>query len=510
MRKYPSFPTPTASPKRPISFVTVHFSNELEHNLLTSPMVSDGFNELIIVDNRKNLFFNTLGQAMIHGLNQAQHDLIVFIHEDVVLRDGWQQQFERSLHALEQVDPNWGMLGPVGWNEQQQGKGAVSDPHGWVSNFGDEPFHLVVKLDEQLLAFNRDRMPDIDPDLPSIHFIGVDLARQLKQRQLHTYAIDAATIHKYADANGALIQQADQSPKIVDRKARTYLSDHSLSQDYLWHKWNMAEGAEITITPNPEQSAILDSPIILLGRGGGGTRLLSSIVQDCDLFIGNTVNISGDCMEMVNAMYRGVITKHQSNVAWQNARITPEIRATAGQMLETGDWPTEWGFKLPESLVLLPELHAAFPNARYVHFKRDPLATVLRRSHMTARLDNHIGRVTVRAAYDFFDLDRAQALTADDATRMAITTAHQLALVETHRATIPQNRWLDLSFEDTIANPSGQLEHFAQFANLPVMHNNTAQSVNADRSSKGAANFAPETRARIAALYETLTAQTIA
>ena len=81
------------SPKRPISFVTVHFCNELKHNLMTSPAVSNDLNELIIVDNRQNLFFDTLGQAMLHGINQAKNELIVVVHEDVVLCDGWQQKF---------------------------------------------------------------------------------------------------------------------------------------------------------------------------------------------------------------------------------------------------------------------------------------------------------------------------------------------------------------------------------------------------------------------------------
>lgn len=267
---------------------------------------------------------------------------------------------------------------------------------------------------------------------------------------------------------------------------------------------------EISVSPSVAQADILDRPFILLGRGGGGTRLLSSLTQDCGLFIGNKVNQSGDCIDMVNALYRGLITKHLSSVKWQCDGVIPKIRNTASQMLEHADWPMQWGLKLPESLLLLPELHSAFPNARYVHFHRDPIATILRQSHMTARLDNHIGRVSVRAAYDYFDIDRAKTLTADDTTRLAITTAHQLSLVKTHQALIPANRWLDLSFEETIANPQTQLEQLSQFTGLPIVHNNTHDIVNAGRSAKGPDAFDPETRARIEKLYADCIAQPIA
>jgi hypothetical protein len=516
MRDYPTFDQPQAPLKRPISFVTVHFCNELKHNLMTSGAVSDDFNELIIVDNRQNLFFDTLGQAMLHGINQAKNDLIVVVHEDVVLRDGWQQQFERSLEALEQHDPNWGMLGVIGWiNDQQKPgekfwKGHVSDPHSYRNNLDGALFHPVARLDEQLLVFHRSRMPEIDPNLPSIHYIGFDLYHQLSERNQQSYVIDAPTIHKFADNLGKPIHAPSESPKIADRQRLTYQADHALSEDYYLNKWNLPPRTATKLSPTPDQNDTLDSPIILLGRGGGGTRLVSSLTQDCELFIGNNLNRSGDCIDMVNALYRGVLTNQLSQVPWQKDAIIPEIRQASAQMLEQANWPDQWGFKLPESLLLLPELHAAFPNARYVHFRRDPISTILRRSHMTARLGNHLGRVTIRAAYDYFGIERAKALTVNDTTRMAITTAHQLALVKAHQAKIPTDRWLDLSFEDTITDPQAQLELLSNFTGLPIVHNNTRDIVDTNRSTKGNDTFDPETRARIETLYNDLIAQPIA
>lgn len=503
-RSYPEFEIFDTPLTRQISFVTVQFCDELQHNLLTSPAVNDPNNQLVIVDNRQNMFFNNLSQAMINGIQQAKHDLIIVIHEDVVLREGWQHQFEQSLDALEQHDPNWGVVGAAGSWENRQAVCHVSDPHSYRNTLNGAPFHEVYRLDEHMFAFRRSNMIDFDPDLPSIHNIGRDMLHQLNQRGQKGYVVDAATIHKYADGNGELIQNVTQSPKIVDRKQRTYLADLSCCDDYYLNKWNLAEPAQPPLAPTKLQSDILDRPVILLGRGGGGTRILSCLAQDCDLFVGNDVNLSGDCMDMVHTMYRAVCTKFLSSVDWQLVNVVPEIRNTAAQMQQMAGWPNEWGFKLPESLLLLPELEQAFPNARYVHFKRDPMGTVLRRSHMTARLDNHIGRVCVRAAYDYFDLDREQALIDDDITRMVVTTAHQLDLVEAHKSRIPQDRWLDLSFEDAIANPQTELGRLSNFLGVSAVGHKTQSFVNPARSAKGPANINPETQAHAAELFARL------
>jgi len=504
-RKYPEFSSTDVDIKRPISFVTVHFCDELKHNLLKSPAVQDSKNQLVIVDNRSNLFFDTLSQAMLHGIKQAKHDLVVVVHEDVLLLDGWQRKFEQSLEALEDHDPEWGVVGCAGSLKDHTSICHVSDPHSYRNRLNGQDFREVYRLDEHLFAFRRSHSLELDPNLPSIHNIGRDMFHQLHAENKKGYVVDAATIHKYADAQGELILTKEQSPKIMDRKQQTYLADFSVCQDYYDRKWNLAEPKAAAIEPSLDQSAILDAPIILLGRGGGGTRILSSLTQDCGLFIGNNVNISGDCMDLVHTLYRAVCLKTLSNVDWQIQGIVPEIRDATAKMLDQGGWPQNWGFKLPESLLLLPELAQAFPNARYIHFKRDPLGTILRRSHMTARLDNHVGRVCIRAAYDHFNLDRAQALTDDNFSHMAVTTAHQLALVETHKKLIPSVHWLDISFEDALGDPQTQLNRMSDFIGLPIIGSKTIAFVNPNRPAKGARTVDPETAAQATALYQQIT-----
>ena len=47
----------------------------------------------------------------------------------------------------------------------------------------------------------------------------------------------------------------------------------------------------------------LDCPVVLLGRGGSGTRVLSQIAQQMGIFLGNDINVSGDSVEWVGPIY---------------------------------------------------------------------------------------------------------------------------------------------------------------------------------------------------------------
>jgi hypothetical protein len=149
------------------------------------------------------------------------------------------------------------------------------------------------------------------------------------------------------------------------------------------------------------QARDLACPIVLLARGGSGSRLLSLLALDAGVFLGNELNISGDSLEMVPAIYQGVVDKYGGNPMGASEQIASRLRVAAAEMLAKRESDGPWGFKLPEALLLLPEIQLAFPDAHYIHMMRDPVSTCLRRTHMTARLDNHIGQVTLPLAYDW-------------------------------------------------------------------------------------------------------------
>lgn len=454
-REYPDL-TVEQRPQRPLSLVCVRFSGDFEHNFAVSESVADPINEVVVVDNRGNLFFENLSAAIEAGIERSTCDLIAIVHEDVLLPRGWQATLEASLEELERHDPDWAVAGAGGWTDRGRLIAHLSDPRGYHRTLGDRAFRRIARIDEQLILMRREGRLRFDTDLPSIHNIGHDLANQAAQQGRRSYVVNAPTIHKYADEEGKPILSRRDSPKIVDRRTLAHRADRACSDEYVLHKWpgdpivgGRHHGlTEIPVEPCDEEPPGLDSPIVLLAKGGGGSRVLSGLASDLGLFVGNEVSEAGDAMELVLPIYKIVLTRYRRHAPWQMEARRGELRAAACRMLIDGGAPALWGFKLPESLLVLDEIASIFPNARFLHMIRDPLATCLRRTHMTARLDNQIGRVTLPAAYRWCGRPVEQVLDDPPALHMAFTTMHQLTLALEQQDGMSDARFGTFRFED--------------------------------------------------------------
>lgn len=498
-RQYPRLPKPSRPATRPISFVVVRFSNEFEFNFKRSPDVHNPLNQVVVVDNTANLYFNSLVGAIGDGLRRARHDLIAVIHEDVLLPEYWQPHFEGSLSRLEAHDPDWGMVGSVGWDASNNLVGHWSDPHGYGERLPDvHGFGEVFRLDEQLLVFHRARLPELDADIPGIHHLGHHLAMQLRVRELKTYAIDAPTIHKYADGSGRLIKTIADSGKIMDRRSLTYLADRACCNEYMKHLWPNATIEDYRepilkwpVTQDKERQ--LEEPIVLVSRGGSGSRLLSAMVLDAGIHLVGTLNVSGDTMDMVLPVYQGLVEKYQCKAEWQKAQTVPRIRAAAARVIAELPPHQPWGFKLPETLLLLPEIISAFPRARFVHLLRDPIATCLRRTHQSARLDNHIGRIALPLAYDAMGIERKTILTHSPAHHMAYTTIHQLGNVYTFRERLDTRSFFECRFEDLLVQPEGETERLCQWLGTAPTGSRLPALLDSDRAKNPKVQYPDET-----------------
>ena len=106
---------------------------------------------------------------------------------------------------------------------------------------------------------------------------------------------------------------------------------------------------------------------------------------------------------------------------------------------------------------LTSEIDRAYP------ISAELLATCLRRTHLTARLSNHIGRICIPLAYDYFGIDRSRIINDSPAMHMAYTTMHQLELVSSFMATLPADRKHLVRFEDVISTPGEQLDTLCQW-----------------------------------------------
>jgi hypothetical protein len=508
LRRFPVIAPESPERLEPISFVTVHFCDEYHHNIVTSACVQDPANQLITIDNRQGHRYAALSAALNDGLDRARHDLVAVVHEDVVLPDNWQARLQRVLDRLQQTDPDWGLAGSVGWDGAGRAVGHWSDPREYTNTLEGRDFAPVERLDEQILIFRKSRGLRFDPDLPSIHNIGRDLASTLQAAGRQTYALDAPTIHKYADETGVPITAAEQSSKIQTRDLPANLAERRDSDEYLHAKWPEWAGRGIGGGTGLDGSGDIPAPprppVIALARGGGGSRLLSLMLQDLGIFLGDKVSGSGDSMDMVDAVYRAVLSRYQHRAPWQRDRIVARLRAAARAMLAGQPADAPWGFKLPEAMLILPELDRAFPGARYVHMIRDPLATCLRRTHMTARFDNAIGRTAIRAAYAHAGLPAVQSLSDSPALHMARTTRHQLEIVRAQGRAGLDGRYLELRFEDLLAAPGRSTRGLGDWLERVPGGQRLAAAVDTDRAAQPDTTYDAATEAATAAVLHDL------
>jgi hypothetical protein len=235
-------PLPQGIPNfEPITFVVaVNDAEELRLNLLSSPVARSREHQWLLIDNHGNARYTSISRLYDDAMRQAQHDLVFFIHQDVLLPDGWEEQMFRSLGALEQRDASWGVLGAVGAlppipGSEKQLRGHWCDPSGYY-RLGPLP-QEVESLDEQWLGVRRSRGVGFDPDMPGFHCYGIDLSLAARERGLASYAIDAFVWHKHRERDGHLVTRREASSKIRRRWSDEFLAEFEPAADYVEAKW---------------------------------------------------------------------------------------------------------------------------------------------------------------------------------------------------------------------------------------------------------------------------------
>jgi hypothetical protein len=202
-------------------------------------------------------------------------------------------------------------------------------------------------------------------------------------------------------------------------------------------------------------SPALDDVVLLTGRGGSGTRLLSQLAEELGIFIGNHVNRSGDSIEWAQLVYRLAIDAAGSLELPSGSRYRAALRDKATQILDAGPRGAPlWGLKLPETMLVLPLLVDAFPTAKVVHLTRHPIPSSLRRTHMTSRVDTAIGAATLPNAYRY-SRRAVESLPTDEVfVHNACSWNYQVGrIVRYGRQALSSARYLELRYEDVCEDP---------------------------------------------------------
>ena len=202
------------------------------------------------------------------------------------------------------------------------------------------------------------------------------------------------------------------------------------------------------------------SLITVIGRGHSGTRLISHTLYASGVYMGRLINASGDKMPP-DAMYDAcrVLAKYvkwNGGLSWDfgdlhamdiDPEFTRLVETYLRDVLPPRNRMAHYGWKLPETTLVYPWIVRMFPDAKYIHWVRDPRDCILRR-HKTD---------------DLRDFDIPYPKTEDERERRAISWLYQYEIM---KSTPAPEHCITVRFEDAIrhqAETQARLEAFLGF-----------------------------------------------
>lgn len=235
----------------------------LKCNLLASPCLQDPHPHQLIVQER----YVSASRAYNAAMERAVNDIVVFIHHDVFLPEGWLHELFSALRALEHDDPRWGVLGCCGIASDCTRFGYLYTPgEGLIGCRLQRPQEVRV-LDEVVLVLRKSAGLTFSDDLPDFHFYGPDICLRAAEENLHCYAMSAFCIHNSR-------QYFEYPPEFYDcyrymkRKWQSALPIQtscicvSRFDEDIW-KWRIKKALSLAIGRNLERGPRLKDPQLL-------------------------------------------------------------------------------------------------------------------------------------------------------------------------------------------------------------------------------------------------------
>lgn len=125
--------------------------------------------------------------------------------------------------------------------------------------------------------------------------------------------------------------------------------------------------------------SVLPPPIVVFNKSHSGSRLLGQLIEADGVFFGAHQNESSDSLDLLRLVEHLVVHHYPGFEAlWERGpasdpALVPLVRSVFSDHLAGYDRATRgrWGWKLCETLHVLPVIDFLFPGARFLHLVRD-------------------------------------------------------------------------------------------------------------------------------------------
>ncbi|MCH7850917.1 MAG: sulfotransferase [Nanoarchaeota archaeon] len=211
-------------------------------------------------------------------------------------------------------------------------------------------------------------------------------------------------------------------------------------------------------------------PLVIMGRGKSGTRLLAWACQELGFALGATDRLkTGDLddrrfLRVVKWIARRNLSdpdsypnsaagprrfdvmcfQREAHRVWQRLSNSPEARLG-------------WGWKWPETYLILPYVHVTFPRARFLHLVRDGRDLAFKR-HLTDDPRRALGKAL---------LTRLEARGQPHHLQAARSWQFQVEQYRTYAERIPPGQRMETTYEALCGDPEGEMARIADFLQVP-------------------------------------------
>ena len=203
-------------------------------------------------------------------------------------------------------------------------------------------------------------------------------------------------------------------------------------------------------------------PLVVISRGHSGTRVLTWMCTHLGFQLGTSEqNRTADADRRFTNRIKKISAATHAMGAGDEIRMC-DLRRFQSAVWHYHKWlgapATRWGWKFPETYLMVPLVARTFPRARYLHLVRDG-RDIAFKSHLTDRPDNPVGHGILSAC---------GALDLPHHLQAALSWEYQVRRYEALRALLPSDRVLDLRFEDLCRQPLQVAEQVCRFLDTPM------------------------------------------
>lgn len=206
-----------------------------------------------------------------------------------------------------------------------------------------------------------------------------------------------------------------------------------------------------------------ECPVVLMGRGHSGTRVLAFACAKLGVNLGTSEDhATGD---PVDRRFTEEVKKIALSSLKRGAQETVRdrdvfrlVRAAYGYFERLGKPAGLWGWKFPETYLIGPLVAQAFPGARFIHMVRDGRDLAFK-NHLTDDPKRPLGRLI---------LTLASALDAPRHIQAACSWKFQVDGFDRFRSCLPRERVLNLRFEDLCTNPVETMRRVSEFLGVEL------------------------------------------